>query len=184
MKIIIKSMGNEDYLAYLKPRLPSAVWCFDKYHDHMETFMRALSMAGSGPALHMEDDIILTRDFLTKVDEVVRRVGEGEVIQFFSLRPTDLTAGSRWDRAFMMNQCTYLPQGLSGKLLEYSDSWRPRHPEHPTGSDVMLRDYLRASRKPYWLHVPSLVQHREDVSNINPRRSKFRQSKTFVDPWL
>ena len=49
-------------------------------------------------------------------------------------------------------------------------------PGFPNASDEDLRKLA------YWIHVPSLVQHRVAVSMIDSRRSSKRQSKTFIDP--
>lgn len=184
MRVIIKSVRVVEYVDYLTSRIPFAEWCFDKHKDHMETFLRALAMAKDDPCLHMEDDIILTRRFMDKVQRVVDSLDGDRVVQFFSMRNADLTTGSRWDSNFLMNQCSYFPADYSRSLLKFSNEWRPKHPEHPTGSDVMINDWLRSRKERYWIHVPSLVEHRADVSNINPRRPKTRQSKTFVDPWV
>lgn len=81
----------------------------------------------------------------------------------------------------MYGQCFFLPEGMSASLLEYAKSWK-RLQEHPTGLDLMVADFLKENLIRYWLHVPSLVQHRVTVSMISPRRSKYRQSLTFEAP--
>jgi hypothetical protein len=42
-----------------------------------------------------------------------------------------------------------------------------------------MADWLATRGERYWLHVPSLVQHRVVPSVINRRRSSRRQSVTF-----
>lgn len=182
MKIIIRAMpdgnGFLEYLNYLTPRLPTAEWCFDQKHDAMDTFLRSLDMAGDDACLNLEEDIILTRDFEAKAKAAIAQRPD-EVIQFFSMRKADTTTGSRYDKRYLMAQCTYYPAGFAKALRAFYPAWMDRI-KHPTGNDLMLADFLR---KPYWIHVPSLVQHRVAVSRIDTRRSSKRQSPTFTDPW-
>lgn len=178
--ILIRAMKERsEYVDYLRERLPEAKFVFDEKKDAMETFLRSLREAGDKPCINMEEDIILTANFLEKVEKVINERPD-EVIQFFSMRKDDLTIGSRYDygRNFMMNQCFYLPAGYSKLIHDYYDKWG-RKEEHPTGYDILIADFLKERKEKYWIHVPSLVQHRQCRSLINPRRSAFRQSLTF-----
>ena len=178
MRIIIRAVRDRaPYIDYLTERLPAAEWCFDQKRNAMDTFLRALDMAGNDPVVHMEDDTLLTDGFLPALRAAIAE-RPGRVIQFFSMRKADLSIGSRWDGDFMMGQCFYLPAGYSAALREYWPRW-PGKIEHPTGLDTMVCDWLKSRREKYWLHVPSLVDHRDCKSLINPRRSTKRQSLTF-----
>lgn len=173
-----------EYVRYLKARLPDLEVVWDRGHDATGTFLRALGydMAGGEGALHLEEDIELTTGFVQKVEDVLAEHGD-HLVQFFSCRDTkDLTVGSRWDRDFLMAQCFWLPPGYAAEIRAYSARW-PKHEEHPNGLDLMVGDWLRERRERYWLHVPSLVQHRRGPSMLGPR-SSARQSATFTDPWL
>lgn len=50
-----------------------------------------------------------------------------------------------------------------------------------SGLDLMVADWLKGRREKYWIHVPSLVQHRTLPSLIDSRRSTKRQSQTFEE---
>lgn len=184
MRYIVRSIPErQDCVDYLQRRIPGLEICQDRKRDAMDTFLRALEMAGNDPAVHLEDDIVLARDFTARVEQEISRL-PGDVIQFFSMRAKDLTEGSRWDRNFLMGQCFYLPAGWSLRVREFFGRWWPlNRNENPTGLDLMVGDYLRSVRQSYWIHCPSLVDHRNRKSAINPRRSTKRQSKTFKDPW-
>jgi hypothetical protein len=68
-------------------------------------------------------------------------------------------------------------------MRQFYDDWAVDNLEdHPNGTDQMVCDFLKSRREKYWLHVPSLVDHRIAVSMIDPRRSSKRQSLTFTDP--
>lgn len=174
---------------YLERLLPEAEWCIDsRYTDptltgkqkSTLTFLAALRMAGDDPCVHMEDDVILTVDFRQKLEAVIE-ARPASIIQFFSMRKADREVGSRWDNAFMMNQCFYLPAGYSRLLADFHPTWE-RRIECPGGYDIMMQDWMRQRKERYWIHVPSLVEHREERSIAEPKRSPKRQSLTFEDP--
>ena len=180
LRIIIKAVEERgEFVDYLKKHLPNAEWCYDEKKDAMDTFLRAMKMAGDDPCIHMEDDIILTKDFMNKAIKVITQK-PFNLIQFFSMRKADLTIGSRWDRTFMMNQCHYNPQTYSRKIYEFYEIWEGKK-EHPYGYDTMMQEWLKLRKEKYWISVPSLVEHRVAKSMIDSRRSSKRQSRTFKD---
>lgn len=183
MRYIIRAVKDRtEFIAYLQKHLPEAEWCFDKTRNAMDTFLEAMRMAGDGPCVHMEEDILLTRDFQKKIKAEIDKAPD-EIIQFFSMREADLTKGSRYDSSYMMNQCFYLPAGYSRMIHDFYAVWDGKVKD-PTGTDTMINDWLKSRREKYWISVPSLVEHRVCKSAINPRRSSKRQSKTFKDPIL
>ncbi len=164
---------------YLRRKLPGMEEVPDQDRDAYTNYVRTLERQGSDPAIHIEDDIILTREFVRKVHTVIGQ-HQDRVIQFFSIRKSDLAKGSRFDRAYMMNQCHYIPANYGPEIVRFSALWAQQHPGD-NGCDTMLRDFLKSRHEPYWLHVPSLVQHRDAKSRLGPRSTK-RQSPTFTDP--
>ena len=77
-----------------------------------------------------------------------------------------------------MNQCVYYPEGMSRDLLDYSEAWFEAG-NGKIATDDLVALYLRNRGMDYYLHVPSLVDHRVGKSVSNPRRSSRRQSLTF-----
>jgi hypothetical protein len=180
MRIIIRAVKERgEYIDYLKNYLPTAEWCFDEKKDAMHTFLKGMKMAGNDACIHMEEDIILTKNFLEKAKKVIVQK-PFTLIQFFSMRKADLEIGSRWDNTFMMNQCHYNPPNFSRYFLEYWEHWEDRVKE-PYGYDTMMQSFLRKNKIKYWISVPSLVDHRIAKSMIDPRRSSKRQSLTFEE---
>jgi hypothetical protein len=176
-------------MAYLRGKLPSMEVCTEEGFGIFPTFVESFRRQGMDAAVHIEDDIILTRDFVPKMEAVIAEHPK-HIVQMFSIRKVDLAEGSRWDRDYMMNQCFYVPAGYGPQIVQFAEAWVARHPRRGTGrinpredfgNDCMLRDFLKARREAYWLHVPSLVQHRSAKSRLGPRSTK-RQSPTFVDP--
>lgn len=183
-RIIIRATpnaGRNHMIKYLREKLPEAEWCMDQKRDAMDTFVRAKRMAGADPCVHMEEDVVLTKDFRRKIEAAIAERPEA-VIQFFSMSKKDPELGSRWISRFSMNQCYYIPAGLSGQIAEYAPSW-PRLPNDPIGFDLLMHDFFRERKIRIWQHVPSLVDHLEAKSLLGPRSSK-RQSTTFEDPDL
>jgi len=189
MKIIVRTCPERiEFWKYLKSRLPrGTIFVCDGHKNAMFNFLNSLEIAGADPCLHLEDDIILTKNFIVKINAVVDE-HPADVIQFFSMRKADLETGSRYDpgRRFMMNQCFYLPAGMSLAIREYYETWvniNGNKIKNPTGYDILMADYFHANKMKYWIHCPSLVQHRHGTSLINKKRSNFmRESMTFIDP--
>lgn len=178
---------REQNLEYLSRHIPNLEVVWDQTRNAMDTFLLACSEAGDDPVVRLEDDIVLTKDFVAKVTEVVEQHPE-TLIQFFSMRKADLTVGSRWENgaSYLMNQCAYYPAGMSRRLIDFyhSPAWQAYTSEHPNGTDFMVQRMLQSEKQQYRLHCPSLVDHLVMKSVIDPRRSSKRQSKTFVDPEL
>ena len=181
-RIIVTAVRGqrEAFLSYLQERLPHLEIVYDTTGDAWDTFMASLVLQGADPAIHIEDDILLTRDFISKSEAVIAERPQ-TMIQFFSMRQKDLTVGSRFDRKFCMNQCTDFPAGYNTQLLAFASTyvWNPgdRAPY-----DTMMDAWLRSRREAYWISVPSLVDHRIAKSLIDSRRSSKRQAFTFTDP--
>lgn len=182
MKYIVRNAGGRN-IDHLKAQIPNLI-VIQNEESGMAAFVEAMLEAGDEAALHLEDDIILCPDFVNKVEEIVSK-HEDDVIQFFSMRKDDLTIGTRYipGYRFMMNQCFYLPSGMSKALAEYKTTWK-RIEEHPTGYDILMADYFKERGIRYLNIVPNLVDHVECKSIINPRRSSKRQSFTFGNKHL
>lgn len=182
MRVIVTAMPWSPYLTYLRGRIPPLEVVMDSTLNAFDTFQASLSQQGIDPAIKLEDDALLTRNFLSKAEAVIAN-GPSVVMQFFSMRKADLVLGSRLDRKYSSNVGMYLPAGYALPLLDYSRAWRAMHPEHPTGYDLMMDDWLKSRSEPHWIVVPNLVDHRKGPSRIGPRSSE-RKSLTFQDPDL
>ena len=170
---------RKDFVDYLVKKLPEAEIVIDQDRNSINTFKSLLKKAGMDPVLVMEDDVILTSDFISKVSAEIQK-RPNQVIQFFSRRKKDIEVGSREESGanFLSNLCFYLPRGYANGILEFSEHWKGIV-ENPTGNDILVADFLKHNKLKYYLHVPSLVQHRVAVSMIDSRRSSKRQSQTF-----
>jgi len=180
MRFIIKYMPQrKKYLDDIKKQIPEIEVIEDVISDHTETFLRSLQHAGDDPCVHMEDDVILCIDFKRRIiSEIQKR--PNQMIQFFSRRTKDQTLGSREDYGgnFLANLCVYYPKGYSKMIRDFYVVWEEKF-IHPTGTDIMIADFLRLRKEKYYIVVPNLVDHAIDKSLIDKKRSSKRQSKTF-----
>ena len=143
--------------------------------------MRGWTSFGDESRLILQDDIILTDNFLEKAIKVINKY-PNTIITFFSMKGADQTEGTRYMQpsSYCMNQCYYLPTGYGKSIARFHKTWA-RKVEHPTADDYLMADFMKHYRLKYLISVPSLVQHREVKSVINPKRSIRRQSKTFKE---
>jgi len=136
----------------------------------METFQRSLLERAHW---HLEDDVILAPDFLPRAALLVSEYGQSLISGFSS----GWGHGSRPASSFLATLCVWLPEGYGPQIATYLRTW-PRLAQHPTGFDLVIRDWLVSRRMRYWLECPSIVQHARCKSLLGPR-SKFRQSKSY-----
>lgn len=178
IRFIMRTVGDVDLTEYTS-QIPNLEICKDTTKNAMDTFKKSLEMVGESASVNMEDDIILCKDFYNEIIKEIKK-RPNDVIQFFSMRGDDLKVGSRYINGslFMMNQCFYLPKGMSKELLEYMEEWS-RYGEHPTGYDILMADFFKKNKIKYWNVCPNLVDHKVCKSRINVRRSSKRQSLTF-----
>jgi len=174
--------ARQEFVSYLKEQIPDLIVVMDQDSNAMHTYLRALEMTGQNPCVILEDDVELTGNFCAKLDAAISERPD-RVIQFFSMRKADIEIGSRWDTGsrFMMNQCTYFPAGYAAALRAFRETWDKREVQWRSGKDLLVAAFLKSRRERYWIHVPSLVQHRVTRSIIDRRRSMFRRSLTFQE---
>lgn len=181
VRIIIRAVPERiEYIEYLRQQLPEAEFCMDQKRSAMHTFLMAKKMAGNDPCIHMEDDAILTTDFVRKANDFIAK-HPNEIIQFFSRRSKDLTIGTRREYGgnFSCNVCYYLPPFMSKRILAYFPTWDNKWPDSMP-YDTMMAQFFREEGISYIIHVPSLVNHREGLSQINSRRNSRRHSQSFI----
>lgn len=180
MKFIVRTVEPRD-ISTLVDNIPNLIVVKDVKRDAMDTFFRGLEAAEDDCAVHLEDDIILCSDFYNKITQAINE-NKQDVIQFFSMRKDDLTIGTRYINGskFMMNQCFYLPKGMSKDLREWAKT-AVYTPDivNGAGYDILMANYFKEKKIKYLNWCPNLVDHMECKSIIDSRRSSKRQSLTF-----
>jgi len=181
MRYLVRSVPQrEGWLPALQAEIPDLEIVRDRTRNSLDTFLLTLLTAGDDPVVLMEDDIEPCRGLQAKVEAEIAKRPQC-VVNFFSRRKEDLTIGSRWmsGREYLYNQCVYMPPGYCRRIYEFCPLWKERTDHPKGGTDSMVADWLKATKQRWWVHVPSLVQHRVSVSAIDPRRARARQSPTF-----
>lgn len=178
MLYVIRAVeSRKEYVQEILEQIPDAIVYYDEYGDAMKSYLHVCEHIIKGqPAILLEDDIILTSNFKEKIEKVVSKYPK-ILINFFSLSKKLTTPHFKKGREYCMNQCEYFPAGFSLKVVEAYNHW-PLRQKEPTAYDYLV-GYAWGYNNPYLVWCPSLVQHRECKSVINPRRSSKRQSITF-----
>ena len=190
MKIIVQAVRRrEPTVRYLQRHIPGLEVAWDNSGSASRGYLQVLKSAGDQSVVTLEDDIILTKDFLSKLERAIAQK-PNDLIQFHSRTVDDIRKGSRYrnGRSFFNRQCLYLPAGFAATICKYGSTHPCFEPGSPAPSfDFVFQDFLRQELKRYWVSIPSLVDHLPDVSAIDPRRGRFgkqRQARVFEDPEL
>ena len=171
--------SRKGYVMEIQRQLPDAVVYYDEDHDPMKAYLHVCRDIVAGrPAVMLEDDIILTSDFRNKIESVIAKHPD-TLINFFSLSKKYTEPHWKKGREYCMNQCEYYPEGFSLKIVKAYENW-PLKEKEPNAYDYLV-GYAWGKSKPYLVWCPSLVQHRQTKSIIDPRRSSKRHSITFQE---
>lgn len=167
------------YVEEILKQIPEAVVYYDEHGDAMQSYLHVCrDIIKDKPAVLLEDDIILTSNFKQKIESVISEYPE-ILINFFSLSKKRQKPHFKVGREYCMNQCEYFPAGFAEKVVRAYETW-PLKEKEPNAYDFLV-GYAWGYNKPYLVWCPSLVQHRQVKSIINPKRSSKRQSITFEE---
>jgi len=183
MRFLCQAIQTRAHIVeYLRRHIPGLEVVWDQHRSARLTWLSVLEAAGSDAVVVVEDDIILCKGFCKTVLQIIS-THPMDLIQFHSRVKDDLAIGSRYrsGKSFCGNLAVYFPAGMSKALLEFSKD-HPRWQTDPTGYDLLMGDYMQLHKLRYWNHVPSLCDHLPLVSEIDRKRSRFRQSATFQQP--
>ena len=171
---------RREWVEEITAQIPGCTVVWDEDRIPYNTFLRALATAGESAVVMIQDDIILTSNFLEKIDAVIQSKPIF-VIHFFSRRKDDIRIGSRWlpPNKCVDHQCIYYPPGYAA-LMHAEQPPYEQAPEHQrTWHDLIPHDFLVRRNEKFWVHCPNLVDHRVGVSAIDPKRKNSRKSYTF-----
>lgn len=201
MLIIIRAVPEREALhEYLRERLPDAEWVMEDSNERSaESFTRSLGRAlhqqGRRGAVHLDDDVILTRDFEPKVKRAVGQYWT-YVVQLFSARQAHVKPVWASARSFCHGPAVWMPGHLAPILADYQDRLLERglgtaksydDDGYRVDQGFAIGAYLHRRGRKYRIHSPSLVQHRAEDSTLGHvtqlASGRPWQSLTFTDPW-
>jgi hypothetical protein len=173
MKIVIQHVKNERVktLNAIVSVFPQAL-IVECDGNPMETFKRSIVDYAHW---HNEDDAVLAPDFIERA-MMLEHAHRSIIINAFSITNK---YGSLPGSLFSSTVCIFFPNGYGSLISGYAETWK-RIDEHPTGFDLMIRDWLISRREKFWLESPSLVQHAQCKSLLGPRSTK-RISPSFKE---
>lgn len=180
MLYVIRAVeSRRDFVDEILKQVPEAIVYYDEFGNAMKSYLHVCeNIIKDEPAVLLEDDIVLTSNFKQKIESVISEYPE-ILINFFSLSKKHVKPHFKKGREYCMNQCEYFPAGFARKVVDAYKDW-PLKEKEPTAYDFLV-GYAWGYNKPYLVWCPSLVQHRQVKSIIDPRRSSKRQSITFKE---
>jgi len=166
------------YVKVIQEQIPELIVFQDKDGCAMKSFIKALRLIGERRAILLEDDVLLTSNFKEKAHAVIEQYPDS-IINFFT-GMSKLVTEAKWraGSSFSCNPCTYYPKGYGTIIADYYDVWEGKI-KHPTGTDIIIADWLKSRKERWYMHYPSLVQHLPGISAIDPRRPRNRKCYTF-----
>lgn len=181
MKYIIRAVrSRQKFVEEILKQIPEAVVYYDEFGNAREAFVHVCDklIKDDEPCVMLEDDIILCDNFKNKIEKVIAEQPD-MLINFFSLSKKFIEPHYKKGREFCMTQCVYFPVGLNRRIVEVYPEWlEVTHHQYLSAVDY-LTGYAWGNNRNYFVYCPSLVQHIEGKSMINPKRSSKRQSITF-----
>lgn len=188
MRIVLMTCKGREHLAQnIINQIPNVILNYDDYEDSGKftttayfNYVRAIYYLQGTGGIIMEDDVVLCKDFVKRAKNALKEHPD-EIIQFFSMRKKDLEVGTRVEpgRNYLMAQCTYFPAEVLKEIIEYEPTFYKNTTEPHSPNDVLVQEALHHYKRNYVIYVPNLVDHMEETSMIDSRRSRKRQSLTF-----
>ena len=171
-----------DLLPRLLPDLPGAQVVYDPEPDGKRnpwrTYLACLQAAAdsdAGWSLLIQDDAIVCLDFLATVEKVIAARPDSPICLFIPgvglLRQAMLDAcyrGKQWAEiprpAFVPVVAVVWPRADVEALLAYVEA-KP-FARGRTSDDANVAEWMRVTRRTFWMTVPSLVDHPDDVPSL------------------
>lgn len=151
----------------------------DYKHEPIHSFIEQLKYISSHNSVLLEDDLILCKDFQTKIEDVIKQY-PNKVINFFESPQSFFFTEEREGKLFAYNQCTYYPKGkakLIAETMEQVCKLRPDLDQY----DLIEREALHRLNETYIAFRPCLVQHLDKDSLIGNLACGYRKSFYFID---
>lgn len=169
----------------IQKRLDSKLY-IDLASDQDRAVFGSLMTFGGREHLHLEDDIILAKNFEQLIQPIISKY-QNEVIRFFpsqSLFHDNTSEGKptfKHGARFSALLCVWIPNWLPLQYIDWALSKGHPFDDRRWCSDHSIGYFLRSRKRKFLCWYPSLVQHRIGVSAEKPRRPKDRISQFFID---
>ena len=186
MKYVVQTVASmPERLAYamgLRERLGAFLYT-DMAREPHKAFSGSLLATGGGAHVHLEDDVILAKDFESLIEDAARQYPD-DVINFFLPNPHRLQRSPSRLKGFRFShtQCVYIPDWFPLAFVDWSVSvdTPPRPERRWDGLDDAVAHFLHHVDRGFVQWFPCLAQHMDLVSTIDPDRRAL-QSHHFID---
>ena len=174
----------------VQQRLGSKLY-LDLSGDGRYALLESLMTFGGRGHLHLEDDIILAKNFEQLVPPIINK-HQDQIIRFFPScfnHFSYVSVGKPYiapNDKFQYLQCVWFPDWFPSQFLDWADEvGYPPPPERRYEKygiyDLWVRAFLRHTKRDFICWYPSLVQHQVGESAVDSSRDIIRQSKFFIE---
>lgn len=159
------------------PKETEVIW--DTDHNACHTLCRVLD--SDEPMLVMEDDIELCKDFYEKALKEIEQRPNSFIMFYCTLKwefeePDRKAKGLPYNRWFVFTQAYYVPAWIGKNLVEHLKT--DYHANHRRWS-IGINKYLVKNNVHRYLVYPSMVQHLDFHSILEPTLTKNHYSKSY-----
>ena len=161
-------------------QIPEAIVHYDTTSNGATGYMSCFKLAERNPAIIIEDDAMLCKDFKKRTDAVIA-VHKNTVVHFFTGQTRLNKPQWRPGSGFSNTQAVYYPKNFAHRIVQWWNTIPDADARYKDAHDWIIRDFLKGTKERHLLWFPSLTQHRRTKSFVNPKRTPTRQSKYFID---
>ena len=150
----------------------------DKDYKPIDSFIKALYEINDSDAVLLEDDLILCKDFVKKIEEVIFQYPD-RIINFF-WHPTFYLKTVECP-IIVYNQCTYYPKGIAKQLADIMLTV-PRNEGYRANMYSLIENVaLKKLGIKVIQYRPCLVQHLDTDTILFEKTVGTRRSPYFID---
>lgn len=189
---IMAHRKREKWVPYLQERMPEAEVVWDRHNDRHETGLRSILSYDKSADYHLvvQDDVILSEDFLEGLAKAVLYVPDGHPLGLYHGR-TGKQNNFAYNRGIKEGASWVAASGpVWGPAIVYPTAGIPdlvgyyRSIPHVQNYDRRVARYYGSAGKQCFYPVPSLVEHRteDNPSLASPDRTAARSALRYVGP--
>lgn len=150
----------------------------DKEHKPIDSFIESLYQINDEDSVLMEDDLILCKDFVNRLNAVVEQY-PNRIINFFWFPEFYVPTRETYQIAF--NQCTFYPKGIAKQIADIMVTL-PRNEGYKKNMYSLLeKEALKQLGIKVIQYRPCLVQHLDNDTLLFEKTVNRRRSPYFMD---
>lgn len=148
----------------------------DAEHIPVKSFINQLKYISQWDSVLLEDDLILCKDFETKIKDAINQHPD-KIINFFT-RPKEWFT-THESCVFAYNQCTYYPKDIALSVATEMERLWKNMPN--LQYDVLESNALINLGLSHVQYRPCLVQHIDTSSIVGNQATGYRRTPYFID---